>query len=44
MLPLVLINWIPEEDPEIDHLGGGEQLEHGGYSSIEKLDRLQANV
>lgn len=39
VLPLVLINWIPKDDPEIDHLGqpdaDHDTVVHGGYSSID---------
>ena len=35
----VLINWIPKDDPEIDHLGqpdaDHDTVVHGGYSSID---------
>lgn len=38
VLPLVLINWIPEEDPDVDHLGQPADV-HGGYSSIDSITR-----
>jgi len=38
VLPLVLINWIPEEDPDVDNLGDVTAAEqHGGYSSISSI-------
>jgi folate/biopterin transporter len=38
VLPLVLINWIPEEDPDVDKLGVQEGVpQHGGYSTINSI-------
>ena len=37
VLPLVLINWIPAEDPDVDEISESMAAQHGGYSSIERL-------